>query len=97
LKGHHECVGALAWNGPILTPGGLDGIIINHDVRFRDYIVQTYKGHTKGHTKEVFGLKWSPSGQQLASGGNDNLLYIWDKGMASHNPSSHYSLLPPIR
>lgn len=86
LKGHHERVGALAWNGPILTTGGLDGIIINHDVRIRDHIVQTYRGHTQ----EVCGLKWSPSGQQLASGGNDNLLYIWDKSMASHNPSSQY-------
>eukprot|EP00253_Pinus_taeda_P027712 PITA_27712 len=86
LKGHHDRVGALSWNGPILTTGGRDGIIINHDVRTRDHIVQTYKGHTQ----EVCGLKWSPSGQQLASGGNDNLLYIWDKSMASHNPSSQY-------
>eukprot|EP00253_Pinus_taeda_P034334 PITA_34334 len=86
LKGHHDRVGALSWNGPMLTTGGLDGIIINHDVRIRDHIVQTYRGHTQ----EVCGLKWSPSGQQLASGGNDNLLYIWDKSMASHNPSSQY-------
>ena len=32
----------------------------------------------RGHTQEVCGLKWSPSGTQLASGGNDNLLNIWD-------------------
>jgi cell division cycle protein 20 (cofactor of APC complex) len=32
LKGHHARVGALAWNGPILTTRGRDGIIINHDV-----------------------------------------------------------------
>jgi len=86
LEGHHERVGALAWNGPILTTGGLDGIVINHDVRMREPIVQTYRGHTQ----EVCGLKWSPSGQQLASGGSDNLLYIWDKSMASHNSSSQY-------
>ncbi len=24
------------------------------------------------------GLKWSPEGHQLASGGNDNFLCIWD-------------------
>jgi cell division cycle protein 20 (cofactor of APC complex) len=35
-------------------------------------------------------LKWSLSGQQLASGGNDNLLYIWDQSMASHNSTSQY-------
>ncbi len=31
----------------------------------------------KGHEQEVCGLKWSPSGTQLASGGNDNLLHVW--------------------
>ena len=31
----------------------------------------------RGHEQEVCGLKWSPSGTQLASGGNDNLLHIW--------------------
>ena len=86
LEGHHERVGALAWNGPILTTGGLDGIVINHDVRMPEHIVQTYRGHTH----EVCGLKWSPSGQQLSSGGSGNLLYIWDKSMASHNSSSQY-------
>ncbi|KAI9198169.1 hypothetical protein LWI28_011306 [Acer negundo] len=33
---------------------------------------------TGGHTHEVCGLKWSPSGQQLANGGGDHLLHIWD-------------------
>ena len=37
-------------------------------------LVCTYKAHRQ----EVCGLKWSPDGQQLASGGNDNLLCIWD-------------------
>jgi len=30
-----------------------------------------------GHSGEVCGLKWSPDGTQLASGGNDNRLNIW--------------------
>lgn len=30
------------------------------------------------HSQEVCGLKWSPDGKYLASGGNDNLLLIWD-------------------
>lgn len=29
---------------------------------------------------EVCGLKWSPNGQHLASGGNDNRLLIWELG-----------------
>lgn len=31
-----------------------------------------------GHSQEVCGLRWSPDHQLLASGGNDNKLYIWD-------------------
>lgn len=36
-----------------------------------------------GHTQEVCGLRWSFSGQQLASGGNDNLLHIWDAAVSA--------------
>jgi WD40 repeat protein len=28
---------------------------------------------------QVCGLKWSPNGRQLASGGNDNMLCVWDE------------------
>lgn len=76
--GHRQRVGSLAWNNHILTTGGMDGKVINNDVRVRSHIIETYRGH---HL-EVCGLKWSAS-FQLASGGNDNLLYIWDKTMAS--------------
>lgn len=34
----------------------------------------------QGHRQEVCGLRWSPDGKQLASGGNDNILNIWDHG-----------------
>jgi cell division cycle 20, cofactor of APC complex len=76
---HEERVGSLAWNNNILTTGSMDGKIVNNDVRIRNHVVQTYEGHSQ----EVCGLKWSGSGQQLASGGNDNLLHIWDVSMAS--------------
>lgn len=52
----------------------MDNLIINNDVRIRSHIIGTYRGHHQ----EVCGLKWSTSGQQLASGGNDNLLFIWN-------------------
>jgi len=29
------------------------------------------------HRQEVCGLRWSPDGRQLASGGNDNRLLVW--------------------
>ncbi|MED6218091.1 hypothetical protein PIB30_023806 [Stylosanthes scabra] len=84
--GHRQRVGSLAWNNHILTTGGMDGRIINNDVRIRSHIVETYRGHEQ----EVCGLKWSASGQQLASGGNDNLLYIWDRSMASSNSATQW-------
>ncbi|TKW36837.1 hypothetical protein SEVIR_1G008300v4 [Setaria viridis] len=85
LRGMHEArVGSLAWNNSILTTGSMDGKIVNNDVRIRNHVVQTYEGHSQ----EVCGLKWSGSGQQLASGGNDNLLHIWDVSMASSMPSA---------
>jgi cell division cycle protein 20 (cofactor of APC complex) len=84
--GHRLRVGSLAWNNHILTTGGMDGLIINNDVRIRSPIVETYRGHEQ----EVCGLKWSASGQQLASGGNDNLLHIWDRSMASSNSATQW-------
>lgn len=32
-----------------------------------------------GHKQEVCGLKWNCDDNQLASGGNDNKLFVWDK------------------
>ena len=64
----------------------MDGLIINNDVRVRSHIVETYRGHQQ----EVCGLKWSPSGRQLTSGGNDNRLFIWDRSMASSNAATEW-------
>nr|GEZ49469.1 cell division cycle 20.2, cofactor of APC complex-like [Tanacetum cinerariifolium] len=87
LKGGHQSrVGAMDWNNHILTTGGMDGQIVNNDVRVREHIVETYAGHHQ----EVCGLKWSASGQHLASGGNDNLLHIWDGSMTSANAPTQY-------
>ncbi|KAL8122324.1 hypothetical protein AgCh_018893 [Apium graveolens] len=87
LRGCHSSrVGALDWNNQILSTGGMDGQIVNNDVRIRDHIVETYRGHHQ----EVCGLRWSASGQQLASGGNDNLLHIWDRSTASSNSPTQW-------
>lgn len=55
------------------SSGSRSGVIHHHDVRQADHLV----GQLSGHTQEVCGLKWSPDGRYLASGGNDNLLQIW--------------------
>ncbi|GLT96303.1 hypothetical protein SLE2022_139370 [Rubroshorea leprosula] len=87
LRGcHRGRVNTLAWNNHILTTGGADGGIINNDVTIREHIVESYRGHHQ----EVCGLKWSSSGRQLASGGNDNLLFIWDRFMASSNSPTQW-------
>ncbi|KAI3935725.1 hypothetical protein MKX01_032909 [Papaver californicum] len=87
LRGGHESrVGAMDWNNHVLSTGGMDNLIINNDVRIRNHIVETYRGHHQ----EVCGLKWSASGQQLASGGNDNLLHIWDRSVASSNSPTQW-------
>jgi len=48
----------------------------------REHYIETLKAHRQ----EVCGLKWNPATNQLASGGNDNKLYIWD----STNPTPLY-------
>lgn len=73
MEGHSARIGSLAWNSYILSSGSRSGQIIHHDVRQRDHQVATLSGHTQ----EVCGLKWSPDGKYLASGGNDNVLNIW--------------------
>ena len=77
---HEARISALAWNHGgdqnILTSGSRDSNILHHDMRAHQKPMATLKGHTQ----EVCGLKWSPEGTQLASGGNDNTLCIWDIG-----------------
>ncbi|KAL8463682.1 hypothetical protein ACS0TY_034365 [Phlomoides rotata] len=88
--GHQPRVGALDWNNHILTTGGMDGRIINNDVRVRAHIVETYKGHQqevcglkwlKEHTTVVRALAWCPfQGDLLASGGGsgDGCIKFWN-------------------
>jgi cell division cycle protein 20 (cofactor of APC complex) len=74
MTGHRARVSSLSWNGPCLSSGGRDSIVLHHDVRVAEHKV----GCLRGHAQEVCGLRWSPSGTQLASGGNDNILNVWD-------------------
>nr|CAG8471669.1 12265_t:CDS:2 [Entrophospora candida] len=85
MKGHPLRVGALAWNSYTLSSGSRDKSIIHRDVRNKE----DYTTKVIGHKQEVCGLKWNPEGTQLASGGNDNMLLIWDKS----NDSPIYKFL----
>ncbi|KAL1500204.1 hypothetical protein AB1Y20_012873 [Prymnesium parvum] len=79
MNGHRGRVSSLSWNGPLLSSGARDSLVIHHDVRVPEHKV----GMLRGHTQEVCGLKWSPWGNMLATGGNDNLLNIWDDRYSS--------------
>ncbi|CAG9858269.1 unnamed protein product [Phyllotreta striolata] len=81
MEGHSARVGSLAWNSYILSSGCRSGQIIHHDVRSREHVISTLSGHTQ----EVCGLKWSPDGKYLASGGNDNVLNIWQSVAGSYH------------
>lgn len=73
MGGHNGRVGACAWNGSILATGSRDRRILVRDVRADSPLIYDWERHKQ----EVCGLKWSPDDQQLASGGNDNKLFIW--------------------
>jgi cell division cycle protein 20 (cofactor of APC complex) len=70
---HTGRVGALGWNGHVLATASRDSTVRLYDTRAKNCI-----GLYTNHTQEICGLKWSPCGTQLATGGNDNLLNIWD-------------------
>jgi hypothetical protein len=64
----------LSWHGHLLTSACGDGSIWHHDVRVARHKVM----ELLGHSGEVCGLKWRADGELLASGGNDNVVNIWD-------------------
>lgn len=78
MTGHDMRTGALAWNEHILSSGSRDRSILHRDVRIPDHYIK----RVTGHRQEVCGLKWNTDENQLASGGNDNKLLVWD-GMES--------------
>jgi cell division cycle protein 20 (cofactor of APC complex) len=84
VAAHTHRVGSLAWrDGATLTTGSRDSTIVNHDLRASPTALHSSISTLRGHRQEVCGLQWSPDGKQLASGGNDNVLNIWDLGRVS--------------
>ncbi|KAJ4786195.1 hypothetical protein LUZ62_037441 [Rhynchospora pubera] len=75
FSGHQTRAGVLAWSSCILSSGSRDKNILQHDIRVpADFISQF-----AGHRSEVCGLKWSHDDRELASGGNDNQLLVWNQ------------------
>lgn len=78
LQGHKQRVGCMAWNHHTLATGSRDRAILLRDVRSQEPFVQKLGGHRS----EVCGLRWSPDDRELASGGNDNQLFVWHQQSA---------------
>lgn len=74
MKTHSARVGTLAWSTRLLASGSRDRYIYLRDHR----AAEPFVSKLTGHRQEVCGLKWSPDESQLASGGNDNKLLIWN-------------------
>jgi len=75
LEGHSGRIGCVAWNSTFLSSGSRDKKILHRDMRMKE----NFFSELKGHKQEVCGLKWSPDETQLASGGNDNNLIVWNR------------------
>ncbi|OAG31637.1 cell division cycle 2-like protein 1, cofactor of APC complex [Nematocida displodere] len=79
---HKSRVGVLEWNGKQLLSGSRDRTIKYLDPRTPDD-----SRSVMAHTQEVCGLSFSATGAYLASGGNDNKVFILDG--RSHNSILH--------
>jgi len=86
MTGHSARVGTMSWNSSILASGSRDRTIYFRDVRLK----QNFTDELKGHRQEVCGLKWSPDCNQLASGGNDNKLFIWSLQNSGAGPVERF-------
>ncbi|KAF8871680.1 WD40-repeat-containing domain protein [Infundibulicybe gibba] len=84
MSGHQAQIATLSWHEHILTSGCGDGSIWHHDVRMPRHKAM----ELLGHTGEVCGLKWRADGELLASGGNDNVVNIWDGRLGDVGPGA---------
>ncbi|XP_038980976.1 protein FIZZY-RELATED 3 isoform X2 [Phoenix dactylifera] len=75
MGGHQTRTGVLAWSSCMLSSGSRDKHILQHDIR----VSKDYVSKLVGHRSEVCGLKWSHDDRELASGGNDNQLLVWNQ------------------
>ncbi|CAD25313.2 CDC20-LIKE PROTEIN [Encephalitozoon cuniculi GB-M1] len=73
-RNHNARVSSLSWNGNVISSGDKAGRLCNFDIRSGRISV------VGGHSQEICGLAWSADMKYLASGGNDNVIRIWQLG-----------------
>jgi cell division cycle 20-like protein 1 (cofactor of APC complex) len=96
LGGHKGRIGAVAVWSPhpsLLSTGSRDRHILHRDLRTSSLFTTSLLAHRQ----EVCGLKWSSLVQQLASGGNDNMLLIWDsrRSVCTHHQGTEMGATTP--
>ena len=74
IDAHDKRVSCISWNNYVLSSGSKDKYIKNFDIRMKNSEISKIKKHKQ----EICALKYSNEGDLLASGGNDNIAYIWD-------------------
>ena len=79
FRHRNQRIGSISWWSHTLASGGKDHKVHLQDIREKN----EYKKLEK-HKQEVWGLKWSPNEDQLATGGNDNFLYIYNNKCLKH-------------
>ena len=67
-------VGSLDSTKNMLASGSKDGFVNVWDLRAKKQI-----NRYQAHSQEICGLRWSPDGRYIASGGNDNKLTIYSQ------------------
>jgi WD40 repeat protein len=65
---------------PLLDPLKQSNLFPFNELIYHFFHIKSYK---------VCGLAWSPDGRYLASGGNDNLLNIWDATLSDEVSPLH--------
>jgi len=86
VKNHTSRVATIAWNGNLIATGSRDKNINIMDSRFiHNNSKKSLLFSLTGHSQEVCGTKWSYDYEFLASGGNDNKVFLWSLKMPKKN------------
>lgn len=82
---HQTRIASQSWHQHILTSGSRMGNIYHSDVRVASHIISKLEN---SHLAEICGIEYRGDGQQLVSGGNDNLVCIWDVRQCHSNTNT---------
>jgi len=86
----NDRVMTIDWNGSILAVGSSAGRIQIHDSRIKRSLVS----QLISHEEEICSLKFNHDGHFLASGGNDNIVCVWEnagRNVMENRPLRKYS------